>query len=182
MMPYGDLDSDDYRGTAMALLPRGIAWPRNPESVMFAFWSGVGDFLWALHVLIVQIFEIELDPSQTQILLPDWENAYGIVPRGSKDDRRARLVSVITDPGGFTGAHYVALAATIGITVTVEKTGLFAWTVHAPNNLLADDKAALEAVITLHNRITCAVAFAYDNFPGGRLDFSDPENSGLSTL
>lgn len=162
MMPFGALTGDDFLGAIKAILPKGPAWRRNPESIQIRFWSGVSDFLAALHTAIMQLFEIDLDPSQTVNLLSGFEEAYGIAPRGSDDQRRARLVSVIADPGGFTADHYVALGAALGITITAARTGAYAWAVHAPAALSSDDRAALEAVINLHNRVTCSVTFTYD--------------------
>lgn len=180
MMQYGDLTTDDFLDATSALLPPGRAFPRDPDSWQSKFFSAIAQIFWQLHQSIVVLFEREADPSQAQDLLPDYQQAYGITPRGTEDAQRAQLAAVIADPGGFTAAHYVALAAGVGITIPPPvATGPFTWEVHADGSLLPDDRAALEAVINAHNRASCSVIFIYGD---GELDFSDPSNSGLDTI
>jgi uncharacterized protein YmfQ (DUF2313 family) len=162
-LPFINLTSSDYLQAAQALLPRGLAWPRDPLSTLTRFFDGVATNLYKLgHLPLATLFGREMDPTQTDWLLPDWETSWGITPRGSKSARRTRLVEVIADPGGFSVAHYEALADQIGISITTAVTGPFAWVVYAPSSLSAADRAALEAVITTHNRATCVVSFIYD--------------------
>lgn len=156
------LSADDFLDAVWALLPPGRVFARNTYSWHVRFFSAIADFFWQQHQDIVGLAFRETSPTTTQDMLPEWQAAYGISPRGSEDDQRAQLVAVITDPGGFTEAHYVALGATLGITITAVATGAFAWTLHAPAALSADDRAALETLIRLHNRATCVVTFTYD--------------------
>jgi uncharacterized protein YmfQ (DUF2313 family) len=161
-MFYAELTSDDFIGAVEALLPPGPCFPRDPDSWQTRFYSAIALFFWQLHQDIIRFFDQETDPNRTQDMLPDWQAAFGIIARGTEDEQRAQLAAVIADPGGFTAAHYVALAARIGIAITVVATGAFTWTVHAPLALSADDRAALETEIAKYNRATCVVTFTYD--------------------
>jgi uncharacterized protein YmfQ (DUF2313 family) len=161
-MFYAELTTDDFIGAVEALLPPGPSFPRDPGSLQTRFYSAIAFFFWQLHQDIIRFFDQETDPNRTQDMLPEWQAAYGITARGTEDEQRVQLAAVIADPGGFSGAHYLALATTLGITITVAATGAFTWTVHAPAALAAADRGALEALIDTHNRATCVVSFAYD--------------------
>jgi uncharacterized protein YmfQ (DUF2313 family) len=162
--PYTSLTADDYLAAAQALLPRGAAWSRDPDANLTKFLSAVANVAYLPHQSLAGLFEVELDPTQTVDLLPDWEAAFGITARGSQANRRANLKAVITDPGGFSAGHYVALAATLGITIgttNVIRTGAFSWKIQAQTSLSAALKTALQNLIAQHNRATCTVAFDY---------------------
>lgn len=161
-MPYGQLAADDFQDAALALCPSGPAFPRDRTTVFAAFWGAVGDLLAQLHADAVRLFDVEADPTQARDLLPDWMAAFGVKSRGTHDQQRANLALVIGDPGGFTEAHYVALAATLGISITVANDTAFVWKVHAPASLGDNQREDLEALIDARNRATCQVTFHYD--------------------
>jgi uncharacterized protein YmfQ (DUF2313 family) len=170
--PYSSLTADDYLDAAQALLPSGPAWPRDTNSVFGKYMNAVANVAWLAHWMLSELFVTELDPSAANTMLPDWEEAFGITARGSKADRRTNLTSVIADPGGFSKAHYIALAAAAGVDLAVPETatgvfvtGPFTFEIHALNTTPAAAQAAMESVIKLHNRATCAVSFHYDVTP-----------------
>lgn len=168
--PFSSLTSDDYLQAAQALLPRGPAWPRDQRATLTKFLNAVATVAWQAHQALVTLFDTELDPANTSQLLPEWEAAFGIKARGSKKDRRARLLIVIEDPGGFTAAHVAAIGASLAIGsltepyLSVVVTGPFAWTLHGPMRLATDSdtRTALEAQINAMNRMTCTVTFSYN--------------------
>ncbi|MCM8595124.1 YmfQ family protein [Accumulibacter sp.] len=69
----------------------------------------------------------ESDPRTTAALLADWERVYGLpdpvlVAAGisqSFQERRSALVAKVTFQGGQSVAFYLALAATLGYTITI---------------------------------------------------------------
>ncbi len=103
----------------------------------------------------------EADPRTTSAFLTDWERVAGL-PDGcvlasgiaqSSAQRRAALVARITMLGGQSAAYYIALAASLGYTITVTEFDLhdvddsvehpltgapwqFAWRVNAPLNTI----------------------------------------------
>lgn len=158
---YRNLTSDDYLAAAHRLAPRGDAWPQDAKATFSLYLNALAAFVHRAHRAFALLFYRDLDPSQTVDLLDAWERAFGITARGSFDQRRANLVTVIGDPGGFTSAHYIALAASIGIVITTTVLAPFQWQVNASASLSTDDRAALQALINLNNRATCAVTFAY---------------------
>jgi uncharacterized protein YmfQ (DUF2313 family) len=163
--PYATLTASDYLDAAQALLPSGPAWPRDPNTVFGKYMSSVANVAWLAHRVLAELFVTELDPGAANMLLPDWEAAFGVTARGSKAERRINLKAVIADPGGFSNAHCVAVAAAAGVEITgadVFKTSPFQWELHAPAATPADAQAALESAIALHNRATCVVTILYD--------------------
>ncbi|GEM_PF-5184606 len=167
--PYSTLTSADYLDATQALLPSGPAWPRDTNTVFAKHMSAIANVAWLAHQMLTDLFVTELDPGAANAMLPDWEEAFGVTAGGSKADRRINLTSVISDPGGFSAGHYVALAATVGVDLAVPETatrvcrsGLFAFEVHALNTTPAASRTAMENIIRLHNRATCVVSFFYD--------------------
>jgi len=162
--PYTTLTADDYLAAAQALLPRGAAWSRDPDANLTKYLGAVANVAYLAHQSLAELFEVELDPRQTVDLLPDWEAAFGITARGAQAARRANLVAVITDPGGFSAGHFVALAATLGITIDVShitRTAAFSWKIQAQASLSNALRTALQNLIAQHNRATCTVTFDY---------------------
>ncbi|WP_334158728.1 YmfQ family protein [Oryzomicrobium sp.] len=70
---------------------------------------------------------LEADPRTAVALLPDWERNYGLPEQQvaalgitlSFQERRAALVTKVTMQGGQKPAFFIALAATLGYTITV---------------------------------------------------------------
>lgn len=156
--PYSTLTSADYLDAAQALLPSGAAWPRDPNSNFAKYMSAVANVAWLAHQMLADLFVNELDPGATNALLPDWEAAFGVTARGAKADRRTNLELVIGDPGGFSPAHFVAVAAIAGVeiqTTDVVAVSAFTWVIHTPSGTTAAVKKALAAVVATHNRATC---------------------------
>jgi len=157
--PYSTLTKDDYLQAAQALLPRGPAWPRDGRATLTKYMDALARVLWLAHKAVTHLFETELDPKTTDDMLSDWEKAFGITGRGSGDERRDRLAMIIADGGGCTAAHYVAVAAAVGVNIpSPVRTGSFTWEVYPPV-LSPEDRTALEAAIRLHNRASCIVSF-----------------------
>jgi uncharacterized protein YmfQ (DUF2313 family) len=161
--PFATLENTDFLEAAQNLLPRGRAWPRDPKAVLTRYLGAIADCCYALHRDIVHFFDVECDPSQADDMLPEWQEMFGITARGTPVQQRAQLVALETDPGGFSIAHYEALAlGALGIAITPVATAAFVWEVHAAAALSLDDRTALEALINLHNRASCVVSFIYD--------------------
>lgn len=163
--PYSALTSDDYLDAAKSLLPHGRAWPRDGSSTLNQYLNAVANVIWLAHKALTDLFETELDPTTADAMLPDWEAAYGITAKGNKDARRSHLATVIVDPGGFTAAHYVALATSLGYTATANAkafdTHPYEWELHVAGTPNAQDRATLESLIQSQNRAACKVTFIY---------------------
>lgn len=117
--------ADEYTEGFNRLLPEGDAWPRQPDSVLQKVVSGLAQ-IWGDQVesLAALLLTIESDPRATTILLPDWERAWGLPDTCldeplTFDDRRAALVQKMTLLGAQSSEFFIAMAATIGYTISV---------------------------------------------------------------
>lgn len=122
--PWSGLGTDDFAAALAALYPRGPAWPRDPDSTQARYRAALADIQAAFHADLSNLADVELNPFQTDELLPDWEDEFGLpdpcVPQPqSTDQRHAALVSRIADPGGLNAQRYVELAASIGYAITI---------------------------------------------------------------
>lgn len=109
------------------LLPQGAAWPREPETVLQSVITGLS-IIWDTQVetLAALLLRTESDPRSTNVLLPDWERAYGLPDRcfpGSPTlaQRQSNLVGRITFLGAQSRAFFIAEAALLGQTVGIQE-------------------------------------------------------------
>lgn len=118
------LGVDDYQAAAFSLLPRGWAWPRDPDSTMGRFWRAVARSLSAMHARACVLLRIESDPSLAFEMLPNWERFTGLPddctgPADTIAERRLAVVAKLATRGGQTRAYYEALAASLGYSITI---------------------------------------------------------------
>lgn len=131
------MDATAYRQSFSALLPPGAAWPREPDTLLQALLLGWGDELARVDGRGAAMHE-EADPRTTTELLAEWERAYGLpdacTPEpGTVEARRLALLLRITSTGGASRQYFIDLAASLGITITIDE--FRPWTV-------ADDVAS----------------------------------------
>lgn len=120
------LSTGDFAAALHALLPRGVAWPREPGTVQAQLVAGLAEVVAMLHARAVVLLEVEADPARTVELLAAWERAYGLPDPcvgevQTIQQRRASLLGRIAGAGGQSRAYYIAVAAAIGFDVTVEE-------------------------------------------------------------
>lgn len=131
-MSHKDLDrhvrrsGDDYAEAYSALLPLGLAWPRESTTILMKTVRGLAQ-VWGTWVdrRAADLLEIETDPRRTIEMLPDWERNWGLpdpcflgVGQGI-DQRRQILLLKMTLLGGQSRAFFIWVAAQLGYTVTI---------------------------------------------------------------
>ena len=171
-----------YLDDLKALLPPGIAWPRDggtQDDVLGA----LAEELARVDARAADLLE-EADPRTTAELLPDWERAFGL-PDPCVDlpdtygERIVALVEKMSRIGGQSPTYFIALAARLGFTVTITEfdpftvedtvedtiTGQdwqFAWQVNAPPETVTAftvDGYVTEPLADWGNvRLECAIA------------------------
>lgn len=150
------LTSADYAAALAALLPRGPAWPRDPDSPHMRLVAGLAQGAASLHARAEALLA-DAFPTGTTELLPEWETSLGLPDLcvgedQSTEQRRAGVAARFVGRGGQSVAYFVGVAAAMGFVVTVEtftpaRTGLatvgtpirgdawaHAWQVHAPTS------------------------------------------------
>lgn len=115
----------DYLAQLKALLPPGQAWPRDASARLTQLLSAWSDELARVDGRVAQLLE-EIDPRTTGELLPDWERVAAL-PDTCVDEaqttsqRRAALHAKLTTLGGQNAAYFVALASSLGYSVTISE-------------------------------------------------------------
>ncbi len=117
------MTTDDYLAQLQALLPHGPAWPRDAGATLTKLLQAMADELVRVDGRAIQIIE-EADPRTTNELLADWERVAGlpdscVTAAQSTAQRRAALHAKLTTLGGQSTAYFIALAASLGYTVTI---------------------------------------------------------------
>lgn len=120
------LSAADWRLVLQGLMPRGRAWPRDPDAVQARFLGALGEPLAAQHARILDLLERESNPALAAEMLADWEAAYGLPDdcTGANADtagRRGALLAKIIAQGGQSRAYFVAVAAQLGYAITIEE-------------------------------------------------------------
>ena len=120
------LTAADYLAQLQALLPQGFAWPRQADAALTKLLLAWADELARVDGRAADLVE-EADPRTTAELLADWERVAGLPDpcvaalgvSQTAAQRRAALVAKLTTIGGQSAAYYIALAASLGYTITV---------------------------------------------------------------
>ena len=136
----------DYTQALLAMLPRGIIWQRDPASVQGTVLQGTAQTLIdttnRAGDLLVDAF-----PSSTAELLPEWELSLGLPDPcvGELPTVKQRVQAVVSKflaDGGASVAYFVALAASLGLTVTItEFAAMRAGIMEAGDMVVGDDYA-----------------------------------------
>jgi uncharacterized protein YmfQ (DUF2313 family) len=166
----------DFTAAIQALMPRGRAWPRGPSATQ----TKVAQALAAIYqrgtaranYLLADAF-----PATAVELLPEWIAALGVpgpygTLSGTTAGQQAQVVAAMTALGGQSKAYFIALAAAMGIAITITESR--PWRVNDPINLpcrgdawafywhityAGGANAALEALIKLRAPAHTIVAF-----------------------
>jgi uncharacterized protein YmfQ (DUF2313 family) len=157
-MSSPSFSSADFQAALWALLPRGRVWLRDPGSVqdqvLASFAPTFARNSQAALDLLVDAF-----PATALDLIPEWEATLGLPDPCTGEaptlqQRRAQIVARLVNPGGQSIPYYIALAASLGYTVTIteyapfragqsqagEQVGntdwFFTWAINAPEETL----------------------------------------------
>ena len=114
-----------YRTMLQDLLPRGAAWPRDPDATLTRLLDGLAAAFVSVDERGDDLLR-ESDPRMTYELLPDWERAFGLPDpcldlSNTLQERRQDLLERVTGIGGQSIGYFLAVAAGIGyadVTIT----------------------------------------------------------------
>lgn len=112
-------DGNSYVEGFLALLPQGLAWPRESDSVLVRFAKGLCQRWGFVDSRAADLLEIESDPRTTLELLPDWERAWGLpdpcfASPQTVEQRRRILVLWMTWMGGQSRQYFIKLMEWLG--------------------------------------------------------------------
>lgn len=119
-----------YRQIIDKFWPRGIAWPRDPNTLQGKLRASLTPELERVDQRIQELLD-ELDPRTTVELLPDWErmlglpdNCGGIVPT-TLAQRRQVVITKLRAIGGQSKQYFIDLAALYGFDIEIVEYDLF---------------------------------------------------------
>lgn len=162
------MTGDQYAEHLDALLPQGLAWPRESDARMRELTRALAEELSRVDLRGDDLLG-EVLPSTTVEMLTDWERAAGLpdpcVPSGQTlQERRNALLTRLSGTGGQSRAFFIALAESLGFTITITefspfRTGiscagdplcgedwLFVWRINAPESTIIEFRAGISAV------------------------------------
>jgi uncharacterized protein YmfQ (DUF2313 family) len=120
---------DQVLGEFFTILPSGWALPTDAASVTASFF-GPDAAEWSLVESTAESLQEEIDPRTAEYLLPDWERMLGPDPYGRDSAslnlttaQQAQLawVRYTAGAGNMNPADYIALAASMGVTITIRE-------------------------------------------------------------
>lgn len=108
----------DYSNQLFSLLPPGIVWPTDPESILQLLLAGAAEEFARIDARAAALAS-EVDPRLSDVLFPEWERSYSLPSscapaEQSLTDRRVALVGRIVGRGGMRPADYVSLTEGLG--------------------------------------------------------------------
>lgn len=122
-MALPNYSAQDFVGVIQALLPRGLIWPRDPNSVQAQAISCLSP-TFARHTLANNNLIVDAFPATAVQLLTEWEETLGLPDPCAGESptlqqRQGQVVARLTNGGGQSIAYYVNYALNLGFTVTV---------------------------------------------------------------
>ncbi len=113
----------EFRDMMLAMLPRGAAWPREPESSWGRLLHACADEFARIDARNEQLLA-EMDTRTVSELLPEWEIDYAlpgpcITEPQSFTQRRAALISKFRHVGRQDREFFIEVAAALGYTITI---------------------------------------------------------------
>jgi uncharacterized protein YmfQ (DUF2313 family) len=139
--------ADDYLQAFNRLLPQGLAWNRDIDSVQQQLWTGLNDYWGDVDANAALLLTIESDPRQTLQLLPDWEHAWGlpdpcVAEPMSVDARRTALLTKMTMLGGQSRQFFLDVATALGYTITITEYAPYMCGISRCGDTTIEDQAA----------------------------------------
>ena len=112
-----------YQSQLAALLPTGLAWPREPASTLQRLLAAWAVEFARAHAAADTLID-EANPARTQAMLADWLRVAGVPDQCVEQplnaaESRTHLLRSIADSGTPTPAYFVALAAAFGFSVSI---------------------------------------------------------------
>ncbi len=115
---------EDYAEGFAALLPTGMAWPREPESVLMLLVRGFAEEWARVDGRAADLLGRESDPRATIELLDQWESAFGlpdpcVAEPLTLEDRQGALLGRMTAEGAQSRAFFVRMAEDLGYEISI---------------------------------------------------------------
>lgn len=116
--------SEQYRDMILGLFPKGKAFNREKDTVLWKLCYGLADELARIHGRASVDLINEADPRTSVEMLPDWERALGLpdtcCPANPTTEQRQLFVTQrFTGDGGQSTRYFINLAQALGFGITI---------------------------------------------------------------
>ena len=115
----------DFARAMQALMPRGLAWPREQDAVQTQVIDALAPT--AQRVADAATNEIpDAFPATTVSLIPEWQQSLGLpdpclaIPT-TNAEAQAQIVAKLIDNGGQSISYFIGQAAALGYTIAIEE-------------------------------------------------------------
>lgn len=114
---------EDYTSALMSLLPRGRAWPKEPDSDMYQSLSFIGQTFVRQNERAATLIS-DAFPAGTTELLPEWEAMLGLPdpcagPAPTIQARRSQVVARFANDGGQSIGFLESFALNLGYVISI---------------------------------------------------------------
>jgi len=114
----------EYAYALADLLPQGIAWPRDEQSIIMRVVYGLAGIWGFVDGRAADLLERESDPRKTIELLPDWERNWGLpdpcyAGPNTIEQRQKALVARMTMMGGQSRQFFIDFAKFLGYDISI---------------------------------------------------------------
>lgn len=138
-------DGAAYAAAALALLPAGRAWSREPGSTQGRVFAGLALALLHSDAAARAVLDGAL-PGSFSATLPEWEGTLGLPDPCLGDtptiaQRRAQVLARFSDVGGMSRGRFRAFAAALGFDIRIRVYAPFRMGASAMGDLLSGDDA-----------------------------------------
>jgi uncharacterized protein YmfQ (DUF2313 family) len=115
----------DYATAMASLLPRGRAWPRDPDTMLMALLGALAPTYERSNAAAAALIR-DIFPATTTALIPEWEASLGLpdecTPLGaSAEQRRAAILAKFIGGGGQSVPYFISVVAALGIVATISE-------------------------------------------------------------
>jgi uncharacterized protein YmfQ (DUF2313 family) len=113
----------DYLAGTLRLLPRGRAWPRDPDTVLARLVAAITGAFQRADAAACALLK-DAFPATAVNLLPEWEASLGLPdpclgPAPTIAARQGQVVARLTNTGGQSVPFFVAYALALGFVITI---------------------------------------------------------------
>ncbi|MCX5496425.1 DUF2313 domain-containing protein [Kaistia dalseonensis] len=125
-MPEINRDGDAFASGLAALLPTGIAWPRESDTVLMGLVRALAEEWARVDKRGADLLGRESDPRATIELLDAWETAFGlpdpcVAEPQTIEARQQVLVNRMTMEGSQSRAFFIQIAADLGYEIEIKE-------------------------------------------------------------
>ena len=121
------MDVNAYARQLKQLLPRGSLWKLDPYSWLSKLLLGIAEEPSRIDARGEDLLD-EWDPRTATETLDDWERVLGVTaPSAVAADRRIAITAAFIARGGSSRAYFIAVAAAMGFTVTIDEIAASTW-------------------------------------------------------